>query len=119
MTTRPEMGFPPFDVSLNDLKSLMEFSGNEAKEVIDNHYGGTAGLCKRLQTDPDKGISGNLEELIRRRNIFGTNQIPEQPPKSFLSFIIESTFWKTSLLLIIIVILLGLYEPSKDECIIN
>nr|CAD2187101.1 unnamed protein product [Meloidogyne enterolobii] len=90
MATRPEMEFPPFDVSLNDLKSLMEFSGNEAREKIDNYYGGTEGLCKRLQTDPDNGIAGNLEELNRRRNVFGTNQIPEHPPKSFLSFILEA-----------------------------
>ncbi|CAK5014284.1 unnamed protein product [Meloidogyne enterolobii] len=85
MATRPEMEFPPFDVSLNDLKSLMEFSGNEAREKIYNYYGGTEGLCKRLQTDPNNGIAGNLEELNRRRNVFGTNQIPEHPPKSFLT----------------------------------
>ena len=65
MATRPEMEFPSFDVSLNDLKSLMEFTETEAREVIDNYYRGTEGLCKRLQTDPDNGIAGNLEELIR------------------------------------------------------
>uniref|UniRef100_A0A1I8BBL6 Movement protein n=1 Tax=Meloidogyne hapla TaxID=6305 RepID=A0A1I8BBL6_MELHA len=52
MAKSQEMEFPLFDVSLEELKTLMEYSGNEAREKIDNYYGGTEGLCKRLQTDP-------------------------------------------------------------------
>ncbi|KAL7070981.1 hypothetical protein ACQ4LE_009717 [Meloidogyne hapla] len=115
MAKSQEMEFPLFDVSLEELKTLMEYSGNEAREKIDNYYGGTEGLCKRLQTDPINGIPNKLEEVIRRRNVFGINQIPEQPPKLFLTFINEIVFWKSSVLFILFSAGLSLYKPQKDE----
>jgi len=57
--------FPPFDVTLEDLRTLMEFRGDEAREKINTDYGGTDGFCQRLQTDPNNGISNNADELHR------------------------------------------------------
>lgn len=57
--------FPPFDVTLEDLRTLMEFRGDEAREKIDADYGSTEAFCQRLQTDPNNGIPNNADELNR------------------------------------------------------
>jgi hypothetical protein len=54
-----------YGISLEELRALMEYRADEAREKIDNEYGGTDGLCQRLRTDPNNGIPNNADELHR------------------------------------------------------
>lgn len=66
------------------------FRGAEAKEKIDNDYGGINGLCSRLKTDPNEGLENTTAELDQRRTVFGANEIPPHPPKVFLQLVWEA-----------------------------
>ncbi|KAF7637879.1 Calcium-transporting ATPase [Meloidogyne graminicola] len=110
--------FPPFDVTLEDLRTLMEFRGDEAREKIDADYGSTEAFCQRLQTDPNNGIPNNADELNRRRQMFGKNEIPPHPPKSILTLVWEALQDMTLVILLIAaVISLGLsfYGPHEEK----
>ncbi|KPP57324.1 hypothetical protein Z043_124970 [Scleropages formosus] len=41
-----------FGCSLSEVRSLMELRGTEAIVKIQEDYGGTEGLCRRLKTSP-------------------------------------------------------------------
>jgi hypothetical protein len=79
-----------YGCSVDELKLLMELRGAEACEKIKVDYGSVEGLCARLRTDPANGIPQNNEELERRKAVFGANEIPPQPPKSFLQLVWEA-----------------------------
>lgn len=69
---------------------IVECRGSEARERIDTEYGGIEGLCNKLRTDPANGLPNTEEELERRRNAFGRNEIPPHPPKSFFQLVWEA-----------------------------
>ena len=52
-----------YGMTLQQLRTLMEYRAEEAREKIENEYGGIDGLCERLNTDPNNGIPNNAEEL--------------------------------------------------------
>ncbi|CAD5220644.1 unnamed protein product [Bursaphelenchus okinawaensis] len=106
-----------YGVSLDDLRSLMECRGAEGKERIDTDYGGTEGLCKRLNTDPVNGIPNTTEELERRRQVYGANEIPPHPPKGFLTLVWEALQDATLIILLVsafISLALSFYRPPDD-----
>lgn len=79
-----------YGCTVEELRQLMEFRGAEAREKIDQDYGGIEGLCERLRTDSARGLPNSTEELQRRRQIFGANEIPPHPPKSFFRLVWEA-----------------------------
>lgn len=79
-----------YGCTIDELKSLMETRSHEAKEKIDHDYGGIEGLCKRLKTDPVNGLPDDKEELVRRQEFYGANEIPPHPAKSFLQLVWEA-----------------------------
>ncbi|KAL3070900.1 hypothetical protein niasHS_017025 [Heterodera schachtii] len=83
-------GAGAFDMTIEGLRTLMEFRGGEAVEKISTDYGNTLGLCERLATDPNNGIANTQDELKRRRDAFGANEIPPLPPKSFFTLVWEA-----------------------------
>ncbi|KAF9675091.1 hypothetical protein SADUNF_Sadunf10G0195300 [Salix dunnii] len=64
-------------------------------------YGGAKGLSNMLKTNLATGITGDENELIRRRNAFGTNRYPQKKGRSFLRFLWEA--WQDLTLIILIV----------------
>lgn len=85
------MGSPgDYGCSVEELRTLMEYRSSEAREKIDADYNGIEGLCKRLKTDPANGLPQDNDELDRRRAVFGANEIPPHPPKSFLQLVWEA-----------------------------
>ncbi|PAV73722.1 hypothetical protein WR25_04645 [Diploscapter pachys] len=107
-----------FRVTLEELRALMEYRGAEAKEKIDTEYGGVNGLCERLHTDPNNGISGTEEDLQNRRAVFGANEIPPQPPKCFLQLVWEALQDVTLIILLVAAIVslaLSFYHPPEDN----
>lgn len=79
-----------YGCSLEELRQLMEFRGIEGREKIDLDYGGIEGLCDRLHTDSQNGLVNTVEELERRKAVFGANEIPPHPPKSFFTLVWEA-----------------------------
>ncbi|KAI3416130.1 Plasma membrane calcium-transporting ATPase 3 [Globodera pallida] len=106
-----------FDVTLGELRTLMEFRGKEALEKINTDFGDTVGLCQRLSTDPNSGIPNTQEELKRRRDAFGANEIPPIPPKSFFALVWEALKDMTLIILLIAAVVslaLSLYNPGSE-----
>ncbi|CAJ0579540.1 unnamed protein product, partial [Mesorhabditis spiculigera] len=106
-----------YSVSLDELKTLMEFRGPEAKEKIDQDYGGLNGLCKRLNTDPNFGLPNTDAELTKRRAVYGANEIPPHPPKCFLQLVWEALQDVTLIILLVSAIVslaLSFYRPPEE-----
>ncbi|XP_016288290.1 plasma membrane calcium-transporting ATPase 1-like [Monodelphis domestica] len=77
-------------VSLKDLGQLMRLRGLEALEQLEAHFGGVSGLCLLLQTNPEFGLPLDPVELSRRREQFGTNEVPKPRGKYFLELVWDS-----------------------------
>uniref|UniRef100_A0A914I1I5 Calcium-transporting ATPase n=1 Tax=Globodera rostochiensis TaxID=31243 RepID=A0A914I1I5_GLORO len=106
-----------FDVTLGELRTLMQFRGKEALEKINTDFGDTVGLCQRLSTDPNSGIPNTQEELKRRRDAFGANEIPPIPPKSFIALVWEALKDTTLIILLIAAVFslaLSFYNPGSE-----
>ncbi|XXG76749.1 hypothetical protein AAC387_Pa08g1039 [Persea americana] len=52
--------------------------------------GGIQGITAALETDAERGIHDNAEDLDRRKEVFGTNTYKKPPAKSFFYFILEA-----------------------------
>ncbi|XP_041417611.1 plasma membrane calcium-transporting ATPase 2 isoform X9 [Xenopus laevis] len=107
-----------FSCTLMELRSLMEMRGSEAVVKINECYGDTDGLCRRLQTSPTEGLPGTVADLEKRRQTFGKNFIPPKKPKTFLQLVWEALQDVTLIILeIAAIISLGLsfYRPPGGE----
>uniref|UniRef100_A0A8C9WG95 Calcium-transporting ATPase n=1 Tax=Scleropages formosus TaxID=113540 RepID=A0A8C9WG95_SCLFO len=103
-----------FGCSLSEVRSLMELRGTEAIVKIQEDYGGTEGLCRRLKTSPTEGLPGVAADLEKRREVFGKNLIPPKKPKTFIQLVWEALQDVTLIILeIAAIISLGLsfYQP--------
>lgn len=108
-----------FGCSLEELRTLMEYRGVEAREKIVSDYGGIDGICKLLKTSLVNGLPNDEQVLQRRRAVFGSNEIPPHPPKSLLRLIWEALQDMTLVILLICSIfslaLPFLNPPSEDD----
>ena len=107
-----------FNVNVADLKELMELKGVEAKEKLDQCFGGINALASKLKTDIQTGISGNKEDCDMRVKFFGKNEIPPKPPKSFFRLALEAVQDTTLIMLItcaILSITLSFYHPDAEK----
>ncbi|XP_037109731.1 plasma membrane calcium-transporting ATPase 1-like [Syngnathus acus] len=111
-----------FSCSLQELRSLMELRGDEARDRIRNSYQDVDGLCARLRTSALQGLDGSWEDLQRRRQVFGPNVIPPKKPKTFVQLVWEALQDVTLIILeVAAIISLGLsfYQPphaDRDSC---
>uniref|UniRef100_A0A6I8NE90 Calcium-transporting ATPase n=1 Tax=Ornithorhynchus anatinus TaxID=9258 RepID=A0A6I8NE90_ORNAN len=107
-----------FGCTLPELRSLMELRGAEALQKVQETYGDVNGLCRRLKTSPTEGLSDNVADLEKRRQIYGQNFIPPKQPKTFLQLVWEALQDVTLIILeIAAIISLGLsfYAPPGEE----
>ncbi|XP_035206395.1 plasma membrane calcium-transporting ATPase 1-like, partial [Stegodyphus dumicola] len=107
-----------FDVTVAELRDLMETRGYEAVQRIQDEHGGVHNLCRKLHTSPTDGLSGSAADLTRRREVFGPNMIPPKPPKTFLQLVWEALQDVTLIILqVAALVSLGLafYESPKEE----
>ncbi|XP_077246453.1 calcium-transporting ATPase 12, plasma membrane-type-like [Tasmannia lanceolata] len=63
-------------------------------------FGGVEGITTSLETDAEKGISGDPTDLHRRRNVFGSNTYKKPPIKGFFFFAFEA--FKERIILILL-----------------
>ncbi|XP_053154082.1 plasma membrane calcium-transporting ATPase 3 isoform X4 [Hemicordylus capensis] len=107
-----------FGCTLSELRSLMELRGAEALQKVQETYTDVNGLCRRLKTSPTEGLSDNVADLEKRRQIYGQNFIPPKKPKTFLQLVWEALQDVTLIILeIAAIISLGLsfYAPPGEE----
>ncbi|NXI44848.1 AT2B1 ATPase, partial [Galbula dea] len=103
-----------FGVTLAELRSLMELRAADAMHKIQECYGDVHGICTKLKTSPNEGLSGNPADIERREAVFGKNFIPPKKPKTFLQLVWEALQDVTLIILeIAAVVSLGLsfYQP--------
>ncbi|XP_054242616.1 plasma membrane calcium-transporting ATPase 1 isoform X5 [Indicator indicator] len=103
-----------FGVTLAELRSLMELRAADALHKIQECYGDVHGICAKLKTSPNEGLSGNPADIERREAVFGKNFIPPKKPKTFLQLVWEALQDVTLIILeIAAVVSLGLsfYQP--------
>ncbi|MFH4975555.1 hypothetical protein AB6A40_002264 [Gnathostoma spinigerum] len=106
-----------FGCTLAELRALMELRTTEARDKIVETYGSVEGLCQQLRVDPTRGVPNTKAELEKRRAVFGRNEIPSAPPKSFLRLVWEALQDITLLILIVSAIIslgLSFYKPPPD-----
>ncbi|NWT95320.1 AT2B1 ATPase, partial [Vidua chalybeata] len=108
-----------FGVTLAELRSLMELRAADALHKIQECYGDVHGICTKLKTSPNEGLSGNPADIERREAVFGKNFIPPKKPKTFLQLVWEALQDVTLIILeIAAVVSLGLsfyHPPGGNE----
>merc|ERR1712042_221646 len=80
--------------------------------------GGVRELCRKLNTDPIKGLDGSANNIEHRRRVFGSNVMPLKPPKSFFKLVWEALQDVTLIILIVAAIIslgLSFYKPPGGD----
>ncbi|XP_006870775.1 PREDICTED: plasma membrane calcium-transporting ATPase 1 isoform X2 [Chrysochloris asiatica] len=107
-----------FGITLAELRALMELRSTDALRKIQESYGDVYGICTKLKTSPNEGLSGNPADIERREAVFGKNFIPPKKPKTFLQLVWEALQDVTLIILeIAAIISLGLsfYQPPEGN----
>ncbi|XP_010279282.1 PREDICTED: calcium-transporting ATPase 12, plasma membrane-type-like [Nelumbo nucifera] len=86
-----------------DLQKLNQIVKDKNLDDL-RELGGVQGAAATLQIDLECGIRGN-EDVIRRRDDFGSNTYQKPPPKGFVYFVLEAFKDNTILILLVCAIL--------------
>lgn len=110
--TKKEDDKPPvgFGISAEKLAQLVRDKDFESLQEI----GGVKEVAKLLDTDVEKGIKENPEELLRRRNAYGENTYPRKAARNFFVFLWEAC-QDTTLIILMICAALSLGFQIKTE----
>ncbi|KAI3382101.1 hypothetical protein SNEBB_009653 [Seison nebaliae] len=104
-----------FKATISDLDDINQLHGIEAVNHVKEKYGGIEGLAGALNSDARRGI--NATDINEREEVYGRNEIPPKPPKTFFELVWEAIQDVTLIILIICAIIsLGLsfyHEPDK------
>ncbi|CAF1060039.1 unnamed protein product [Didymodactylos carnosus] len=107
-----------YQITNEQLKQLMELRGKDLTEKLNADYGGIKGLLEKIKVDGQKGLeSDNKQDLENRQKVFGKNEIPPKPMKSFLYLCWEALHdMMLIILLVCAVVSIGLsfYHPPHD-----
>ncbi|KAJ4828597.1 Calcium-transporting ATPase 12, plasma membrane-type [Turnera subulata] len=80
-----------------------------------NHLGRVEGVATALGTNLEDGINGDDgQDVIRRREIFGSNTYHKPPPKGFFFFVVDA-FKDTTILILLVCAGLALGFGIKDH----
>ncbi|XP_026451794.1 calcium-transporting ATPase 10, plasma membrane-type-like, partial [Papaver somniferum] len=90
----PHVDFGIEPAQLTDMTSNNNFGALE-------QHGGVNGLSEMLRTDANKGITGDDDDILSRKNIFGSNTYPQKKSRTIWSFLWEA--WQDRTLITLIV----------------
>ncbi|KAI8566453.1 hypothetical protein RHMOL_Rhmol02G0041900 [Rhododendron molle] len=86
-------------------------------------YGGVEGLAFGLKTNLKHGINGDVEDISRRKEAFGSNTYRRSPKKNLFDFVLEALREPTSLIVLAYAaVSLGLeikQHGLKEGCYLN
>ncbi|TKY64678.1 Calcium-transporting ATPase 9 [Spatholobus suberectus] len=99
------------------LEQLVSMSKDQNISAL-QQYGGIRGVSNLIKSNPDKGISGDDADLLKRKNAFGTNTYPRKKGRSFWRFLWEA--WQDLTLIILIIaaavsLALGIKTEGLEE----
>ena len=106
-----------FELDNDVIRDLMRLNGREGIDKINKEFGGVFGLAARLKTNIINGIIGDENDIKKRMAVFGKNEIPSKPPKSFLQLVFHALKDTTLVILIVcafISIGLSFYHPPEE-----
>ncbi|XP_057548276.1 calcium-transporting ATPase 9, plasma membrane-type-like isoform X1 [Amaranthus tricolor] len=103
-----------FGIGLEQLTAMTRDNNLSALE----QYGGVKGLEAKLSTNLETGVPGDVDDIVKRKNTFGSNTYPTKKGKGFLSFLWES--WQDTTLIILIIaavfsLALGIHTEGLEE----
>ena len=102
-----------FDISVVELKKMMDGRGGEGRLRVDE-AGGVAGVVEKLESNERIGLS--KDDLELRRKVFGSNSLPKPRQKTFLFLCWEALIDPVLLVLVGCAILsIGFAFYPKDE----
>ncbi|KAI4335340.1 hypothetical protein L6164_013994 [Bauhinia variegata] len=81
--TPPPISEGEFSIDQEQLASISK----DQNITILQQYGGVKGLSDCLKTNLEKGIHGDDEDLVKRRNAFGSNSYPRKKGRNFWMFV--------------------------------
>lgn len=99
--------------SFVDRKVLSTMVREKNFECLDR-FGGVEGLTNLLETNSENGITATKDDLISRKNTFGTNTYLKLQGRSFMSFVIEA-FNDTTMIILLICAALSLGFGIKQH----
>lgn len=113
-TVSPPTATGAFGIGLEQLTSMTRDNNTSALE----QYEGAKGLATMLSTNLETGLSGESDDIVNRRNTFGSNTYPTKKGKGFLNFLWES--WQDLTLIILIIaaivsLVLGIKTEGLEE----
>lgn len=100
------------------LLEVMKGRGAEAVAVIEEKFGSVKNIAHDLHTSVNKGIIGIQEGIRHRQEVFGRNDIPLDPPRSIVNYLLcAMQDWVILILFIgaLISVILGAVFPEKCE----
>ncbi len=84
-----------------DLTTLSELMESKDQTKLDQ-FGGVAGLAQSLGSDLQGGLKASSEQdLVIRRNQYGTNVVERKPPPSILKLFLDAMKDTTIIILLI------------------
>ncbi|KAJ8499066.1 hypothetical protein OPV22_009618 [Ensete ventricosum] len=107
LPTLPPDGFGIGEEQLTKMTRDHDFSSLQ-------ECGGVKGLSDLLNTNLDRGISGDDAEILHRRNIFGANTYPRKKGRSFWVFLWEAC-QDLTLVILMVAAVLSLVLGIKTE----
>uniref|UniRef100_A0A803M9R6 Calcium-transporting ATPase n=1 Tax=Chenopodium quinoa TaxID=63459 RepID=A0A803M9R6_CHEQI len=93
----PPISTGDYGIGLEQLSTMVR--DNKLSALDD--YGGVKGLEDKLSTNLETGVSGEVDDIVKRKNSFGSNTYPTKKGKGFWSFLWES--WQDLTLIILII----------------
>ncbi|ONM03115.1 Calcium-transporting ATPase 9 plasma membrane-type [Zea mays] len=103
-----------FPIELEKLNTL----NRDHDSVLLQEIGGVKGLSDLLKSNLEKGVSPNEDELLQRKNVYGSNTYPRKKRKNILRFVFEACQDLTLVILMIaaaISLTLGMTTEGVDE----
>ena len=114
-------GSNKYGLGIFDLRKLMEFRGHESLEEF-NKLGGPEELAKKLNTDTEKGVKNNENDLEERRQQFGKNSIPPKEPQTIWELCMATLEDETLQILIgcaVFSVILATFNLLTSDCSAN
>ena len=106
--------FPNHQELKRSLIDLMGTREETAAARLERELGGVKGIARKLHSSTRKGVLG-IKDGLARREVFGSNYIPLNPPQSFWRSLIYSLTDSVLIILVlgaIAALILGWYHPE-------
>ncbi|KAL1816250.1 hypothetical protein DCAR_0520625 [Daucus carota subsp. sativus] len=96
----PKLPAPPPSGDGCSPQQLSEMTRDHDFSALQN-FGGVNGLADTLNTSLEKGIKGDDDDVLERKNVYGSNTYPRKKPRSFWRFLLDACRDTTLIILMV------------------